>query len=69
MEGARSWLAWMLAGAMVAGLICLLFPDLLSFRLLAVALVVTGIVCGAVCRAFTRWPEDAGASEADEDQA
>ena len=68
-RGARSWLAWMLAGAMVAGLICLLFPDLLSFRLLAVALVVTGIVCGAVCRAFTRWPEDAGASEADGDQA
>jgi hypothetical protein len=63
-RGARSWLAWLLAGAMLAGLICLLFPDLLSrYRLLAVALLVTGIACGAICRAFTRWPEDADAAD------
>lgn len=60
-RGARAWHAWMLAGALLAGLICLLFPDLLSFRLLAVALLVTGIVCGILCRAFARWPEDADA--------
>lgn len=58
---ARSWLAWMFAGLLLAGLICLLFPDLLSFRLLAVALLITGIVCGIICRAFARWPEDADA--------
>lgn len=58
---ARSWLAWMLAGVVLAGLICLLFPDLLSFRLLAVALLLTGIACAIVCRAFARWPEDADA--------
>ena len=68
-RSARAWLAWLAAGAVLAGLICLLFPDLLSFRLLAVALVVTGLACGAICRAFTRWPEDAGAAEAAEDQA
>jgi hypothetical protein len=53
----------MLAGAILAGLICLLFPDLLSFRLLAVALLVTGIFCGVICRAFARWPEDADAAD------
>ena len=61
---ARSWLAWMLAGLLLAGVTCLLFPDLLSFRLLAVALLVTGIVCGVICRAFARWPEDADAAAA-----
>jgi hypothetical protein len=61
---ARSWLAWMLAGALLAGLICLLFPDLLStFRLLAVALLITGIFCAIICRAFARWPEDADAAD------
>jgi hypothetical protein len=59
--GARSWLAWLLAGAVEAGLICLLFPDLLAFRLLAVALLITGIACAAICRAFARWPADEGA--------
>ena len=68
-RSARSWLAWLAAGALLAGLVCLLFPDLLSFRVLSVALLITGIVCGAICRAFTRWPEDAGAAEADWDQA
>jgi hypothetical protein len=58
-RGARSWLAWMLAGAVLAGVICLLFPDLLAFRPLAVALLITGIICAAICRAFARWPEDA----------
>ena len=62
-RGARSWLAWMLAGTILAGIACLLFPDLLAFRLLAVALLLTGIVCGIVCRAFARWPEDAGAAD------
>ena len=61
---ARSWLAWLLAGAMLAGLICLLFPDLVSrYRLLAVALLITGLVCGAISRAFVRWPEDADAAD------
>lgn len=61
---ARSWLAWMFAGALLAGLICLLFPDLLStFRRLGVALLVTGPVCGLICRAFARWPEDADAPD------
>lgn len=61
---ARSWLAWMLAGLALAGLICLLFPDMvMTYRLLAVALLVTGIVCGAICRAFARWPEDADAAD------
>ena len=60
-RGARSWLAWMLAGAALAGLICLLFPDLLSvYPLLAIALLLTGISCGLICRAFARWPEEAG---------
>lgn len=59
---ARSWLAWSAAGAVIAGLICLL-PDLLStFRLLALALLATGIACGAICRAFARWPQDADAA-------
>ena len=59
-RSARSWFAWMLAGAALAGLICLLFSDLLStYRLLGVALVPTGIVCGLICRAFARWPQDA----------
>lgn len=62
---ARSWLAWMLAGAILAGITCLLFPDLLVFRLLAIALVITGIICGIICRAFARWPEDAGAADQD----
>ena len=60
---ARSWLAWLLAGVLLAGLICLLFPDLLSFRLLAVALLMTGTICGAICRAFARWPEDADSAD------
>ena len=44
--GARAWFAWGLAGAILAGIACLLFPDLLAFRLLAFALLVTGIICG-----------------------
>ena len=60
---ARSWLAWMLAGAILAGLACLLFPDLLAFRLLAVALLVTGLASGLICRAFARWPVDADATD------
>jgi hypothetical protein len=60
---ARSWPAWMTAGAILAGIICLLFTDTLStYRLLAVALLITGIICGAICRAFARWPEDADAA-------
>jgi hypothetical protein len=60
---ARWWLVWLLAGALLAGLICLLFPDLLlTFPLLAIALLITGISCGAICRAFVRWPEDADAA-------
>jgi hypothetical protein len=63
-RGARSWFAWMLAGLVLAGLICLLFPDLLrTFRLLAVALLITGLLCGAICRALARWPEDADAAD------
>jgi hypothetical protein len=63
-RGARAWLAWMLAGAVLAGLICLVVPDLLlTFRLLAVALLITGIVCGLICRAFARWPQDADAAD------
>ncbi len=63
-RGARSWLAWMLAGLILAGIACLLFPDMLStFRLLAVALLVTGLACGLICRAFVRWPEDADAAD------
>ena len=62
-RSARSWLAWMLAGAVLAGLICLLYPDLLTtYRLLAAALLLTGVVCGAICRAFARWPQDADAA-------
>jgi hypothetical protein len=61
---ARSWLAWMLAGVMLAGIICLIFSDLLStYRLLAVALLITGAICGLICRAFARWPEDADAAD------
>ncbi len=59
--GARSWLAWLAAGAVEAGVICLLFPDLLGFRIVLVALVATGIVCAAICRPFARWPADADA--------
>lgn len=63
-RGARSWLAWGLAGLALAGIVCLLFPDLLStFRLLAAALLITGLCCGIVCRAFARWPEDADAAD------
>ncbi|HTU12630.1 MAG TPA: hypothetical protein VMG08_17195 [Allosphingosinicella sp.] len=62
-RGARSWFAWMLAGAMLAGIVCLLFPDLLAFRLLAVALFITGIACATICRAFVRWPRDADAAD------
>ena len=57
---ARSWLVWAFAGLALAGIVCLLFPDLLAtFRLLAVALLITGLCCGIICRAFARWPEDA----------
>lgn len=60
---ARSWFFWMLAGASLAGIICLLFPDMLStYRLLAIALLITGMACGLICRAFIRWPEDADAA-------
>ena len=60
---ARSWLAWMLAGGILAGIICLLFPDMLStYRRVAVALLITGIACGLICRAFARWPQDADAA-------
>jgi hypothetical protein len=63
-RGARSWVLWILAGAALAGLICLLFPDLVStFRLHGFALLVTGIACGIICRAFARWPEDADAAD------
>jgi hypothetical protein len=63
-RGARSWLAWLLAGLVLAGLICLLFPDLLStFRQLGVALLITGGACGLICRAFARWPQDADAAD------
>jgi hypothetical protein len=55
---ARSWLVWLLAGAAMAGLVCLLFPDLLGFRLVVVALVITGIACAGICRAFARWPDE-----------
>jgi phosphoglycerol transferase MdoB-like AlkP superfamily enzyme len=61
---ARSWLYWMLAGLVLAGLICLLFPDLLStFRQLGIALLITGAACGLICRAFAGWPEDADAAD------
>jgi hypothetical protein len=53
----------LLAGAVLAGIACLLFPDLLAFRLLAVALLVTGLACGLICRTFARWPEDADATD------
>ena len=62
-RAARAWLAWMLAGAILTAIICLLFPDLLTFRLLAVALLITGMVSGIICRAFVRWPEDADAAD------
>ena len=63
-RGARSWPAWMLAGGILAGIICLLFPDLLTvFPLLGVALLVTAIACGLICRAFARWPQDADAAD------
>jgi hypothetical protein len=63
-RSARAWLAWMLAGILLAGIICLLFPDLVStFRLLAVALLITGLLCGVICRAFVRWPEDVGGAD------
>jgi hypothetical protein len=62
-RSARSWLAWAFVGTLLAGFICLLFPDLLSFRLLAVALLITGLISGIVCRAFARWPEDADAAD------
>jgi hypothetical protein len=61
--GARSWLAWLAAGAMEAGVICLLFPDLLGFKLVLVAVVATGVLCAAICRAFARWPQDEGAED------
>lgn len=63
-RGARSWLAWMFAGAVLAGLICLVFPDLVvTYRVHAVALLVTAVICGIICRAFVRWPEDADAAD------
>lgn len=64
-RSARAWLAWLAAGMLLAGIACLLFPDLLAFRLLAISLLVTGGACGLVCRAFTRWPQDADAAEED----
>ena len=61
---ARSWLAWLLAGGILAGIACLLFPDLLStYRQLAVALLIAGPACGLICRAFARWPQDADAAD------
>jgi len=64
---ARSWLAWMLAGLVLAALVCLLFPDFLTvYRLLAAALLVTGVSCGMICRAFARWPVDADAADTPE---
>lgn len=66
---ARAWTVWLAAGALIAVLVALLVPEMWTMRQLLIALAMTGMVCGAICRAFTRWPEDATAGETGEGQA
>lgn len=67
--GARSYLAWLSAGAIEAALISVLFPDLLGFPVVIAALVMTGMVCAVICRAFVRWPAEAGRGRGKPDTA
>lgn len=61
---ARTWKVWIVAGAIEALLVCLLFPALLRVREMILAMVLAGTVCAAICRAFTRWPDDLGNAQA-----
>lgn len=55
---ARSFLAWIAAGA-VGGLIIaiIFFAALIEEGQLVSALILNGMACAAICRAFTRWPD------------
>jgi hypothetical protein len=61
---ARTYKVWIVAGAIEALLVCLLFPALLQAREMILAMVLAGTVCAAICRAFTRWPEETGDAQA-----
>lgn len=62
---ARAWAVWVATGLLAAGLVALLFPDLWTMRQLLIALAITGMGCTATCRAFARWPDEAGVEDAE----
>lgn len=55
---ARSPFAWVGAGALGALLLVIIYagPSLLDWTFLA-PIVLTGVACAGICRAFTRWPD------------
>ncbi len=55
---ARSFLAWIGAGAVGGLLIAIIFfAALIEEGQLISALILNGMACAAICRAFTRWPD------------
>ena len=55
---ARSFLAWIGAGALGGLLFAIIFfADLIEEGQLVSALILNGMACAAICRAFTRWPD------------
>jgi hypothetical protein len=62
---ARSVLAWIGAGA-AGGLLCGAIFGVMNWpeRASLAAMILTGMACAAICRAFTRWPEEPGGDQA-----
>jgi hypothetical protein len=62
---AQSPFAWIGAGA-VGGLVVavILTGTRLPDPYIAAAMVLTGMACAAICRAFTRWPDEADGAQA-----
>jgi len=62
---ARSPFAWIGAGALGGLLVAAIFnAAALDDKSMFVAMILTGMACAAICRAFTRWPEEAGHAQA-----
>jgi hypothetical protein len=65
LRSARSSFAWIAAGA-AGGLAfaVILTGTTLPDPHVAAAMVLTGMACAAICRAFTHWPEETGDAQA-----
>jgi hypothetical protein len=62
---ARSPFAWIGAGALGGLLVAAIFnATALEDRSLFVAMILTGMACAAICRAFTRWPDETEGDQA-----